>query len=112
MISITNVLLTVEALRLGKRNGLDPFKLTSVLSGSTGLNFLNKDWNSARATFEFYVQDLDRCRGFIDILRKDLGHAQELAENSDVSCPFLDQIVKTLQHLSPNALREQWLSVI
>ena len=112
MISITNVLLTAEAMLVGKRCGMDPFHLASILARSTGLNWLTKDWDRGRATFEFYSQDLNRCRELFDILRKDLMHAQKLAKNNDVPCPLLDQIVKGLEQSSCSEVKEQWHSVL
>lgn len=100
IISITNLLLSAEAMLLGKKCGMDPYHLASILEKRSGCNFLTKDWETSRAVFKFYSQDLNLCRDLIDILRKDLGHAQKLAKKVHVTCPLLDYIVQAVQHFS------------
>jgi 3-hydroxyisobutyrate dehydrogenase-like beta-hydroxyacid dehydrogenase len=112
IISITNLILSVEAMLVGKQCGMDPSHLASILEKSSGCNFLTKDWERGRATFEFYSQDLNRCKDLIDILRKDLGHAQELAEKVDVACPLLDHVVQAVQRFSYEEMKEKWHAVL
>jgi 3-hydroxyisobutyrate dehydrogenase len=112
MISITNLVMSAEAMLVGKKYGMDPYHLSSILEKSSGCNFLTRNWGRARATFEMYSQTSNLCRELVDILRKDLRHARELAENVNVACPLLDHVVEAVNHFSYEEMQEKWHSVL
>lgn len=112
IVGITNLFLSVEAMLVGKKYGMDLHKLASIMETSSGRNFSTKDWDRGKATFEFFAQSLDLSKVLVDLTRKDLQHAQELAKKVNVACPLLDQIVQAVEKFSYEEIKERWHSVI
>ena len=97
---------------IGQKCGVDPYKLASILETSSGRNFSTKDWEKGRAVFKFFSQSLDLSKVLVDLSRKDLEHAKELARNVNLACPFLDHIVQAVNNFSYEEIQERWHSVI
>lgn len=112
IVGITNLFLSVEAMLVGKKYGMDLHKLASIMETSSGRNFSTKDWDRGKATFEFFAQSLNLSKVLVDLTRKDLQHAQELAKKVNVVCPLLDQIVQAVEKFSYEEIKERWHSVI
>jgi 3-hydroxyisobutyrate dehydrogenase len=112
IIGVTNLFLSVEAMLVGQRCGMDPYKLASILETSSGRNFSTKDWEKGRAVFKFFSQSLDLSKVLVDLSRKDLEHAQKLAKEVDLACPLLDYIVQAVNNFSYEEIKERWHSVV
>ena len=111
IIGVTNLFLTVEAMLVGKKCGMDPYRLASILETSSGRNFLTQDWEKGRAFLEVFSKTLDSAKLACDLGRKDLRHAQQLATEVQMACPLLDQIVNVVNNFSPEEIMERWGSV-
>ena len=111
IIGVANLFLTVEAMQVGKKCGMDPYKLASILETSSGRNFLTQDWEKGRAFLDIFSKTLDSAKLACDLGRKDLGHAQQLATGVQLACPILDQIVNVVNNFSPEEIMERWSSV-
>ena len=112
IIGVTNIFVTLEAMLLGKKCGMNPDKLASILKTGSGQNFFVRDWDKGRAFFDFFFGTLDSAKLACDFARKDLGHAQELADQVHLVCPLLNRIVEETKRFSPEELMERWHSVI
>jgi len=111
IIAVTNLFLSVEAMLLGKKLGMDLHKLAAILDNSSGRNLSTKDWEKGRAIFELFSQTLDLSKVMVDLSRKDLGNAQELAKSVNHECPLLDHIVRAVNGFSYQEIKERWHSV-
>jgi 3-hydroxyisobutyrate dehydrogenase len=110
IIGATNIFLTLEAMLVGKKCGMNPDQLASILKTGSGLNFLTYDWEKGRAFMDFFFKDEDSAKLACEFGRKDLGHALELAVEAGVACPLLDQVVEAVKRCSPEELLEKWRS--
>jgi 3-hydroxyisobutyrate dehydrogenase len=106
-----NLFLTVEAMLVGKKYGLDPSKLASIMETSSGRNFSTKDWERARQIFEFFSQSLELSKVMVDLSRKDLEHAQEMARQANLECPLLDHILEAYRKFSYEEIQKRWHAV-
>jgi len=112
IVGVTNLYLMVEAMLVGKKLGLDPFKLSEILEQSSGRNMSTKDWNNGRAIFDLFSQTLELSKVMVDLTRKDLLHAQELARSVDLEVPLLDHIVEAVNNFSPEEIKSRWHAVV
>ena len=112
IVGVTNLFLTVEAMLVGKKLGMDPFKLSEILEQSSGRNMSTKDWNNGRAIFDMFSQTLELSKVMVDLTRKDLLHAQELARSVDLEVPLLDHIVEAVNNFSPEEIKSRWHAVV
>jgi 3-hydroxyisobutyrate dehydrogenase-like beta-hydroxyacid dehydrogenase len=112
IIGVTNLFLSVEAMLVGQKCGMDPYKLATILETSSGRNFSTKEWEKGRAVFKFFSQSLNLSKILVDLSRKDLEHAKELAKNLNLACPLLDHIVQAVNNFSYEEIQERWHSVI
>ena len=111
IVGVTNLFLSVEAMLVGKKYGMDLFKLAAIMETSSGRNFSTKDWERGKATFAFFAQSLDLSKVLVDLTRKDLQHALELARKADLSSPLLEQIVQAVEKFSYEEIKERWGAV-
>lgn len=111
IVGVTNLFLSVEAMLVGKKYGLDLSKLAAIMETSSGRNFSTKDWERGKATFAFFAQSLDLSKVLVDLTRKDLQHALELARKADISSPLLEQIVQAAEKFSYEEIKERWQAV-
>jgi 3-hydroxyisobutyrate dehydrogenase-like beta-hydroxyacid dehydrogenase len=111
IVGITNLFLSVEAMLVGKKYGMDLTKLAAIMETSSGRNFSTKDWERGRATFAFFAQSLDLSKVLVDLSVKDLEHAQELAKNAGLTCPLLDHIVQAVKLFTYEEIKERWHAV-
>ena len=111
IIAVTNLFLSVEAMLLGKKLGMDLHKLAAILDNSSGRNLSTKDWEKGRAIFEFFSQTLDLSKVMVDLSRKDLENAQKLAKTVKLECPLLDHIVRAVNAFSYQEIQHRWHSV-
>jgi len=111
IVGVTNLFLSVEAMLVGKKYGLDLSKLAAIMETSSGRNFSTKDWERGKATFAFFAQSLDLSKVLVDLTRKDLQHALELARKADLSTPLLEQIVQVVEKFSYGEIKERWGAV-
>jgi len=112
IVGVTNLFLSVEAMLVGKKYGMDLSKLAAIMETSSGRNFSTKDWERGKATFAFFAQSLDLSKVLVDLTRKDLQHALELARKADLSSPLLEQIVKVVEKFSYEEIKERWGAVV
>jgi mannose-6-phosphate isomerase class I len=82
--------------------------VASIFEKSTGRIFLTKDWESSRKIFEIFSQDLETSKVTVELARKDLEHAQQLAKEANVACPLFDRIVEVIHNLSYKEVNERW----
>lgn len=111
IIGVTNFFLTVEAMLVGKKCGIDPHKLAEVLETCTGRNFSTEDWEKSLAFFKFFSQNLTLSKVLLDLARKDLEHAQQLATKVKLICPLVDEIVRVVNNFSYEEIMERWRSI-
>jgi 3-hydroxyisobutyrate dehydrogenase len=111
IVGVTNLFLSVEAMLVGKKYGMDLFKLAEIMETSSGRNFSTKDWGRGKATFAFFAQSLDLSKILVDLTRKDLQHALELARKAGLSSPLLEQIVQVVEKFSYEEIKERWGAV-
>jgi len=111
IIGVTNLFLSVEAMLVGKKYGMDLSKLAAIMETSSGRNFSTKDWERGKATFAFFAQSLDLSKVLVDLTRKDLQHALELARKAGISSPLLEQIVQAVEKFSYEEIKERWQAV-
>jgi 3-hydroxyisobutyrate dehydrogenase len=83
LVSAAGFLVSVEALLIGKRFGLDPAVMVDVLNASTGMN------NSTQKKLKPFVLSRAFNSGFgLDLMVKDLSIALGLAKDGAVSAPL------------------------
>jgi 3-hydroxyisobutyrate dehydrogenase len=83
LVSATGLLISVEALLIGKRFGLDPEMMVDVLNASTGMN------NSTQKKLKPFVLSRRFDSGFgLELMVKDLTIALGIAEDGAVSAPL------------------------
>jgi 3-hydroxyisobutyrate dehydrogenase len=112
IIGLTNLFLSAEAFQIGQKLGMDLSTLASIFEKSTGRIFLTKDWESSRKIFEIFSQNLETSKVTVELARKDLEHAQQLAKEANVACPLFDHIVEAINNLSYKEVNEKWHSLI
>ena len=112
IIAITNIFVTAEAMMVGQKYGMDPYKLASIMDTSSGRNFATKDWEMGRGFYKIFSENLDMAKTALDLCRKDLEHAQKLGQGVNVASPLLDQIVGALNNFSYEEIKERWHSVL
>ncbi len=77
---------TTEALEMGVRNGLDPKVLSEIMLASSGRNWSLEVYNPYPGVMEGAPASNDYKPGFmVDLMVKDLGLAQAIAEDSGVA---------------------------
>lgn len=108
ILGITNMFLSVEAMSIGQKWGMDPEKLAAIIETSSGRNFSSKDWKKARAVFGAFSKTMDLTKVLVDLCQKDLEHARQLAQNVDMVCPLLDQVVDTVNNFTYEEINERW----
>jgi len=112
MIGLTNLFLSAEAFQIGQKLGMDPYALASIFENSSGRIFLTKDWETSRKIFEIFSQSLEASKVAVELARKDMEHAQQIAKEANVSCPLFDHIVQGIHDLSYKEINEKWHSLI
>jgi 3-hydroxyisobutyrate dehydrogenase len=112
IIGLTNLFLSAEAFQIGQKLGMNLSTLASIFEKSTGRIFLTKDWESSRKIFEIFSQNLETSKVTVELARKDLEHAQQLAKEANVACPLFDHIVEAIYSLSYKEVNEKWHSLI
>lgn len=112
MIFLTNLFLSAEAFQIGKKLGMNPDALASILENSSGRIFLTKDWEISCKIFEIFSESLEASKVAVELARKDLGHAQQLAKEANVVCPLFDHIAQGIHDLSYKEVNEKWKSLI
>ena len=112
IIGLTNLFLCAEAFQIGQKLGMNLTTLASIFEKSTGRIFLTKDWESSRKIFEIFSQNLETSKVTVELARKDLEHAQQLAKEANVACPLFDHIVEAIYGLSYKEVNDRWHSLI
>lgn len=80
---------TAEALALGVRNGLDPKVLSDIMLKSSGANWSLEKYNPYPGVLPNVPASRDYQGGFlVKLMRKDLGLAMEVAQNSKAAVPM------------------------
>lgn len=83
LVSAAGLLVSVEALLIGKRFGLDPSVMVDVLNASTGMN------NSTQKKLKPFVLSRRFDSGFsLELMVKDLSTALEVARDGGVAAPL------------------------
>ena len=83
LVSATGLLVSVEALLIGKRFGLDPAVMVDVLNASTGMN------NSTQKKLKPFVLSRRFDSGFgLELMVKDLSIALGIARDGQVAAPL------------------------
>jgi 3-hydroxyisobutyrate dehydrogenase len=100
IIGLTSFFVSSEAFEIGQRLGMDPQALASIFENSTG-----------RKTFGVFSQSPEVCRVTVNLARKDLEHAQELAREAGVPCTFFDHIVEGIDSLPYEEIYEKWVAL-
>jgi 3-hydroxyisobutyrate dehydrogenase len=111
IVGVTNLFLSVEAMLVGKKYGMDLTKLAAIMETSSGRNFSTKDWERGKATFAFFAQSLELSKVLVDLTRKDLEHALEMARKAHLSSPLLEQIVQVVEKFTYEEIKERWGAV-
>jgi len=111
IVGVTNLFLSVEAMLVGKKYGMDPTKLAAIMETSSGRNFSTKDWERGKSTFGFFAQTLDRSKVLVDLCIKDLQHAVEIARKAGLSSPVLEGVMQVVKKTTPEEIKERWGSI-
>jgi len=111
IVGVANLFLSVEAMALAKKFGMDLHKLAAIMETASGRNFSTKDWDRGKATFNYFGQNLDLAKVLVDLTRKDLQHAQEMARQAGSPCPVVDHIVEAVNNITYEELKESWGSI-
>ena len=111
IVGVTNLFLSVEAMALGKKYGMDLHKLAAIMETASGRNFSTKDWDRGKATFNFFAQNLDLAKVMVDLSLKDLQHAQEMARQVGLPCPLVDHVAEALNNFTYEEIKERWGSI-
>jgi 3-hydroxyisobutyrate dehydrogenase len=83
LVSATGLLISVEALLIGKRVGLDPAVMVDVLNASTGMN------NSTQKKLKPFVLSRRFDSGFgLELMVKDLSIALGIARDGGIAAPL------------------------
>ncbi len=83
LVSAGGLLISIEALLIGQRFGLNPGTMVDVLNASTGMN------NSTQKKLKQFVLSRRFDAGFgLDLMVKDLGIAVDVAHDTDTEVPF------------------------
>jgi 3-hydroxyisobutyrate dehydrogenase len=86
LVSAAGFLISVEALLIGARAGLDPATMVDVLNASTGMN------NSTQRKLKQFVLSRRFDSGFgLDLMVKDLSIALQLGRETSTPAPFAAQ---------------------
>jgi 3-hydroxyisobutyrate dehydrogenase-like beta-hydroxyacid dehydrogenase len=111
IVGVTNLFLSVEAMALGKKYGMDLHKLAAIMETASGRNFSTKDWDRGKATFNFFAQNLDLAKVMVDLSLKDIQHAQEMARQAGLPCPLVDHVAEALKNFTYEEIKERWGSI-
>jgi 3-hydroxyisobutyrate dehydrogenase len=111
MVGLTNLFLTVEAMQVGLAYGMDLRKLAGIMETSSGRNFSTAEWDRGKATFAYFAKSPDLIKLAVDLCRKDLEHAQDLARQAEVASPLLDQISDAFRMFNYGAIERGWKEV-
>ena len=111
IIGLTSFFISTEAFQIGQKLGMDARALASIFENSTGRIFLTKDWENSQRIFEVFSQTLETSKVTVELARKDLEHAQQLAKEANVACPLFDHIVEAINVLSYREINEKWRSL-
>ena len=111
LIGVTNMFLTIEALAIGVRNGVQLHTLLSIINTSSGSNFHTRDWATAKSFFSDFAKNNDSARSNLSLSIKDLTHAQELAILAKGQSPLLKGIIEALKEITPEYLVDAWNAV-
>lgn len=80
---------TSEALRLGMNHGLDPAKISEIMSKSSGRNWVLEVYNPAPGVMENVPASREYSGGFAtDLMLKDLGLSQDAAQATETETPM------------------------
>ncbi|MEE2056889.1 NAD(P)-dependent oxidoreductase [Rhodococcus artemisiae] len=98
LMAANNVLIAAEALLVGRKFGIDPATLLSVLNASSGRN------QATETKFEKFVLSRSFDSGFAArLMRKDIGIALDLAHDQEIS-PLLGETVGRLWNAAVDEL--------
>jgi 3-hydroxyisobutyrate dehydrogenase len=87
LVSAAGLMISVEALLIGKRFGLDPAVMVDVLNASTGVN------NATQKKLKPFVLSRAFDSGFgLDLMVKDLTIALGIAREGGVAAPLAAQV--------------------
>jgi 3-hydroxyisobutyrate dehydrogenase len=111
IIGITSFFVSTEALTIAQKLGMRPHTLASILENSTGRNFLTKDWESGRKIFASFSQTVDSCKTAVNLSRKDLDYARQLAAKLELPSTFLHSIIDGITRVSYEEIHEKWQSL-
>lgn len=106
----TNAVLMAEACRLGVTQGLSIDAMAEVLEVSTGRNFLTARPKCVASFYLGFAERRDRFDGLMQIFRKDLGLAANLATASCGGFPAIEGIQEIMNALGDDT-RAQWRGV-
>lgn len=96
MLLAVHMIGTCEALEMGVRNGLDPKVLSEIMLASSGRNWSLEVYNPYPGVMATAPASNDYKPGFmVDLMVKDLGLAQEIAEQSEFENP-MGQLARAL----------------
>ena len=95
LVSAAGLMVTIEALLVAQRYGLDPVKVNRIINESTGRN------NSTDRKIEPFVLSRAFDSGFaLSLMAKDLRTAQAIAENTTGEFPLSRLVVEMAQQAS------------
>jgi 3-hydroxyisobutyrate dehydrogenase len=98
LVSAAGLMITTEALLIGKKFGLDPSTMVDVLNASTGMN------NSTQKKLKQFILSRAFNSGFgLDLMLKDLTIALDLAKHTQTAVP-LASVCRELWASASNAL--------
>jgi 3-hydroxyisobutyrate dehydrogenase len=112
MLALPALFLTMEAMRIALKLGLDPRRAAAVIDASSGCNFLTRDWDRSRAVFDLFSRTEELAQLAMSLTQKDLDHACALAENSGVYPRVLQAARGAIRNCTGEEFRENLRSLI
>ncbi|NPT53071.1 NAD-binding protein [Paraburkholderia sp. 5N] len=108
MLSIATMFLTAEAIDLMEKNGAKFEQTAPILNVSTGRNFLTVDVPECRRQYGSWARTESAFTALLNVVRKDLRLARELASSSGLHLGLLDEVSKYLDS-TDDSVMDRWM---
>lgn len=108
VLGVSTIFLTVEAMQIATRMGIDPARMAEIMEKSSGRNSATQDWNRYAQMLKLYGSELRATKANTDVCRKDISHAAALGRDLGLPVPFIEAISSTAQAASYEDLMQRW----
>jgi len=112
MLALPTWFLTMEAMEIAIKLGINPRSVAPVIEASTGCNFLTRDWNRSRAVLSLFSQTEEVAQVAMSLTNKDLEHASELAASAGVNPQVLEAARSVIRQCSSQEFRQRLVALL